>query len=237
MKFSPPLQSAVLLRRYQRFLADVQLADGSVITLHCPNTGSMLRCQDSGSKVWYSLSGNPQRKYPGTWELVQNLDGAMVGINTARANALVREALDAGSIGELAGYAECRAEVAYGRQGSRIDLLLGGHKKEPDCYVEVKNVSLALDDGVGLFPDAVSRRGQKHLQELLEVAATGARAVLFFCVQHSAVREVRPADGIDGEYGRLLREARRGGVELMAWRARMSSREIRLETAVPVVLP
>lgn len=221
MEFPQPLREAVLLRRYKRFLADVELPDGGVLTLHCPNTGSMKNCREPGSRVWYTDSGDPKRKYPCTWQIVEVGGRHRVGVNTALANRLAREAIGNGSVAPLAGYGRIRAEVAYGARGSRIDLLL----EEPaggggPCHVEVKSVSLGLGGGLGAFPDAVTERGRKHLRELTAVRAAGGRAVLLFCVQHSGVDAVVPADDIDPEYGRLLREAHRAGVEVLAFGAR-----------------
>lgn len=240
MKLPGPLREAVLLRRYKRFLADVETTEGERLTLHCPNTGSMKNCQEPGSRVWYSWSDNPKRKYPGTWQLLERSDGDLVGINTGLANHLVREAIERGVVTELAGYKGLRREVAYGESGrSRIDLLLEDHPEAPDCHVEVKNVSLGEAGAVGLFPDAVTARGQKHLRELMQVSAEGGRAVLFFCVQHTGIDELRPADRIDPEYGRLLREAAAAGVELLAWRARfdVEEAEVKLVEPLPVRLP
>lgn len=238
MKFVPPLHKAILIKRYKRFLADVTLPDGSIRTLHCPNTGSMLHCALPGSRVWFSDSGNPARKYPCTWELVEVDQRYKVGINTGRANALVKEAITEGVIAQLCGYGNCRSEVAYGSEKSRIDFLLSDKPAAPgvDCYVEVKSVTLGLGQGQGAFPDAVTTRGLKHLRELIEMKALGQRAVLFFCVQHEGIHEVRPADEIDPAYGALLREAQRMGVEVMAYRTDISEQEIRLAAEVPVRL-
>lgn len=237
MLFDPPLQSAILIQRYKRFLADVRLPDGSQLTLHCPNTGSMLNCQVPGSRVWYSTAANPDRKYPHTWELVESPEGELIGINTGRANHLVREAIEAQRLVELRDYPVLRGEVSYGQEKSRIDLLLQGHASQPDCYVEIKNVSLGMGAGLGLFPDAVTQRGQKHLRELMQVRAAGLRAVLLFCVQHTGIAELRPADAIDPEYGMLLREASAQGVELLAYAASLAPGEITLAARLPVVLP
>ncbi len=238
MKFEPPLQAATLIKRYKRFLADVTLDDGSMRTLHCPNTGSMLHCAEPGSRVWFSDSGNPARKYPCTWELVEVDQKHRVGINTGRANALVKEAIALGAIEELRGYANCRSEVPYGSEKSRIDFLLSDNPDVPgtDCYVEVKSVTLGLGGGQGAFPDAVTTRGLKHLRELMEMKASGQRAVLLFCVQHEGIREVRPADEIDAAYGALLRVAHSKGVEVIAYSAQISEQEIRLVEQLPVRL-
>lgn len=239
MKFSPPLKSAQLIKRYKRFLADVVLADGSLLTMHCPNTGSMKGCAKPGSKIWYSRSNNEKRKYPHTFELIELEDSAIASINTGRANALVKEAIEQDLIAELAGYEQVKAEVKYGKENSRIDFLLREHPDRPEqsCYVEVKSVTLGLGAGLGKFPDAVTTRGAKHLRELMEMKAAGHRAVLFFCVQHTGIEKVEPADEIDPEYGRILRKAEAAGVEIMAYRANISPQEITLVSSVPVILP
>lgn len=236
MKFDPPLRPAHLMRRYKRFLTDVELPDGGTLTALCPNTGSLLGCLTPGAPVWLSRSDAPTRKYAHTWELVQASGGALVGINTQIANRLAEEAIAAGVIAELRGYTHCAREVRYGSERSRIDLLLSA-PGEPPCYVEVKNVTAAVDAGVALFPDAVSERGSKHLRELMQEVARGHRAVLLFCVQRQDVHEVRPADGIDPLYGSTLRAAIAQGVEVLAYRARVSPGEIVLAERIPVVCP
>lgn len=232
MKFEQALIPGTLIKRYKRFLADVELDDGRVITAHTPNTGSMLGCCEPGSRVWLSDSGNTERKYPLSWELVETAPGVLTGINTGLPNKLVEEGIRNGVVRELQGYAGINREVRYGRERSRIDLLLQGSGK-PDCYVEVKNVTLA-QNGIGYFPDAVSARGSKHLRELAEVVAAGKRGIIFFCVQRKDVNEVRPADTIDKKYGDTLRQVVAGGVEALAWRADVSPEEIRLDQKLPV---
>ena len=238
MRFAPQLQKATLIKRYKRFLADVTLPDGTFRTLHCPNTGSMLHCAEAGSRVWYSDSGNPARKYPFTWELVEVDQRYKVGINTGRANALVKEAIALGVIAQLRGYENCRGEVPYGSEKSRIDFLLTGKPDSPgvDCYVEVKSVTLGLGKGLGAFPDSVTTRGLKHLRELMEMKISGHRAVLLFCIQHEGIQEIRPADEIDPAYGALLREVKSRGVEVIAYRAEIDEQEIRLANEVPMRL-
>ena len=235
MQFPSPLVEGRLIRRYQRFLADVSLVDGSEVTAHCPNTGSMLGCAEPGFPVWLSRSDNPNRKYPYTWELVEVGAGLMVGINTARSNRLVREAVEDGTIKELAGYASLRSEVRFGNEGSRADLLLSADGRRP-CFVEVKNVTAAVSGGIALFPDAVTARGTKHLRELASVVAGGGRAVLCFSVQRQDATEVRPADDIDPLYGRTLRQVLEAGVEVVAYRAEVSTKEVCLRQRIPVVL-
>lgn len=234
MQFEAPLLEGRLIRRYKRFLADVELADGTVVTAHTPNTGSMLGCCSPGSRVWLRDSGSSTRKYPLSWELVETEHGVLVGINTGLSNALVREAIEEGVIAELAGYADIRAEVRYGDEKSRIDLLLGGHPQAPDCYVEVKNVTLA-EDGAAYFPDAVSVRASKHLRELMCMVRQGYRACLCFCVQRADVDHMRPADHIDAAYGAALREALAAGVEVLAYQARVQPTGVALGQSIPVL--
>ena len=235
MKFSPPLQRALLQRRYKRFLADIQLPNGHTVTIHCPNTGSMMNCVVAGSPCWYSISDNPKRKYPYTWELASDASGGLIGINTGKANHLVREAIDNGVIEELQGYEFMQAEVKYGQENSRIDFLLKGHSRL-DCYVEVKSVTLHTGNGVGLFPDSVSQRGAKHLRELMAMVQQGHRAVLLYCVQHSGIKQVLPARDIDAVYAQILAEAVNVGVEVLAYGAQVSSSEIVLTHSLPFSL-
>jgi len=233
MEFKSPLIEATLLRRYKRFLADVRLSDGEVITVHTANTGSMLGCAEPGSRVWLSRSESTTRKYPYSWE-ISEAAGVLVGINTALPNALVREAIEAGVIVELQGYRSLRGEVPFGSERSRVDWLLQGHGDQGDCYVEVKNVTAAVA-GTAIFPDAVSARGAKHLRELMGVVAAGQRGVLCFCVQRGDVTAVRPADEIDSVYGETLRRARQNGVELIAYQAEVSPAGIALRRPLPVL--
>ncbi|MBK8322904.1 MAG: DNA/RNA nuclease SfsA [Betaproteobacteria bacterium] len=235
MKFAAPLVEGRLVKRYKRFLADVELEGGGAITAACPNTGSMMGCCEPGSRVWLSESDSPTRKYRHTWEIVESAR-ELVGINTGLPNRLVREAIETGVIAGLSGYGSIRPEVAFGEERSRIDLLLEDAAR-PACYVEVKNVTAAVTGRVALFPDAVSERGAKHLRELMRLKGQGLRAVLVFCVQRGDVDEVRPADAIDPVYGRTLREAIAAGVEVMAWRAKVSTRDIAIDTSLAVRCP
>ncbi|MBR9909533.1 MAG: DNA/RNA nuclease SfsA [Gammaproteobacteria bacterium] len=233
MKFSAPLQQGTFLRRYKRFLVDVGLPGGEEITIHCPNTGSMRACLAEGSPCWFSRSDNPARKYPHTWEIATTPAGDLAGVNTGRANGLVVEAIEAGVITELQGYNELATEVRYGEERSRIDILLSG--AGGDCYVEVKSVTLCEDGDRGLFPDAVSSRGAKHLRELMLMVARGHRAVLCYCVQHSAITSVAAAEHIDPAYSTALREAVAAGVEVLAYGARLGPTEIVLDRALPFI--
>jgi sugar fermentation stimulation protein A len=228
----PPLFPGKLIKRYKRFLADIELADGSIITAHCPNSGSMLGCNLPGSPVMVSVSRNPNRKLAHTWELVQ-FNGFWVGLNTMLPNRLAEEAILDGTITELQGFERLRREVPYGSERSRIDILLEGEKG--CCYVEVKNVTL-VQDGLALFPDAVTERGQKHLRELMEVVRNGDRGVILFTVQRGDGSAVAPADTIDPVYGKLLREAVKHGVEALAYRAEVRPEQIRLTERLPIVL-
>lgn len=231
MRFDPPLVAARLLRRYKRFLADVETASGDVLTLHCPNTGSMRNCMPEGARVWYSTSEKPGRKYRHTWEQVETPSGDRIGIHTGRANTLVAEALEAGLIPELADFPERRAEVKVGR--SRLDFVLAGASGV--CHLEVKSVTLLESDGLGLFPDAVSERARRHLEDLTARAEAGLSAALLYCVQHTGIRRVAPADGIDPAYGEALRRAIACGVQVLAWQAELSSTATRLVRPLPVL--
>ncbi len=231
MKLPQPLYPGVLIRRYKRFLADVELESGGTVTAHCPNSGSMKGCSIPGGRVLLSMSGNPGRKLRYTWELAQ-VNGSWVGINTGLPNKLAAEAIRLGAIPELSGYDDIRSEVRYGKD-SRIDLLLSGPRGL--CYVEVKNVTL-VEGNRALFPDAETLRGQKHLKELMREVREGNRSVIFFVVQRGDARALAPADAIDPEYGRLLRLAVKNGVEALAWQADVHPWEIRLARSLEVRL-
>jgi len=235
MNFEASLQSGILLHRYKRFLADVKLDSDEIITIHCPNTGSMKNCKEPGSRVWFSTSENKKRKYPHTWQFVEVNKHDLVGINTGLSNKLVVEAIQNSTVRELRNYEQLKTEVPYGEQNSRIDILLSN--KNEECYVEVKNVSLGMENGVGLFPDAVTTRGQKHLEELMLVKKSGARAMLFFCVQHTGIEKVSPADDIDPKYSALLRMAMAEGVESIAYRADIDTKNsmVELKNQIPVI--
>jgi len=231
MQFGPLLEGR-LLRRYKRFLADVELPGGEIIIAHCPNTGAMTGCAEEGSRVWLSVSDSKTRKYPHTWELVETSSG-MACIHSARANQVVREALAAGLIPGFDAYPGIRTEVKYG-QDSRVDLLLEGEGGR--VFVEVKSVTLCREGGHGSFPDAVSERGRKHLKALQGVLAADTRAALFFCVFHSGISSVSAAGDIDPLYREALQEALAAGVEVLAWRAQVSPQGIELLQALPFSL-
>ena len=232
------LVHARLIKRYKRFLADVRLDNDEIITVHCPNTGSMKNCVEENAEIWLLDSNNPKRKYRYTWEYLRTSLGHHIGVNAGKANQLVQFAIRDDLVEPLAGYDTIRSEVKYGDENSRIDLLLQDSKKQ-DCYVEVKSVTLLEDppsNGIGYFPDAVSERGAKHLRELIKMSQSDARSVLFFCVQHTGIQEVRPADHIDREYGKLLREALDSGVEVLAYKVRKSNKGFRLWRDLPVIV-
>jgi sugar fermentation stimulation protein A len=238
MDFQPSFTSGVLLRRYKRFLADVDFGEKGVETVHCPNTGSMKNCLADNSTCWTSVSDNKKRKYPRTLEIVTTPTGQLAGINTARANGLVEEALQNNVITQLRGYAQIRREQASPVDKSRMDFLLSEHQgDEPNCYVEVKSVTLQEADGFGYFPDSVSERGKRHLEALTEIVAQGLRAALVFCVQHTGIERVRPADHIDPKYGAALRHALAAGVEILAYKADISPQSITLKQQLPVETP
>lgn len=218
-----------LIRRYKRFLADVELADGRLVTAHTPNTGSMQQCAVPGYRVLLSQSDNPKRKLAWSWELVE-VNGHWVDINTHRANRIVEEALRQGQIEAFRGY-KVRPEFPFA--SSRIDFMLEG----PDDRVllEVKNVTLCCDEQVACFPDAVTIRGQKHLRDLMTAVQDGWQAAVFFLVQRGEATSFSPADAIDAVYARLLRQAAASGVEILAYRTEVSPQENRVARALKVL--
>jgi sugar fermentation stimulation protein A len=233
MRFDTPLTQARLVRRYKRFLADMEFPDGRVRTVHCPNTGAMLGCDQPGALAWLSRAANPERKYSWTWELVEAENGVLVGIHTGRSNRLVGEAIGNGLLPQLKDYSQIRGEVVAS-PGFRVDFVLSGHNSRPDCFLEVKNVTAAVNRRIALFPDAISERASRHLRELMLKLQQGQRAMLCFCVQRDDVREVRPAASIDPIYAQTLREASQRGVEICACVARVTTEELVLYRTVPV---
>ncbi len=235
MKFSDPYTEGILIKRYKRFLADIELEDGAIITAHTPNTGAMTGCSTPGSRVWLRDTGNPDRKYPYSWEIVETKPDVLVGIHTGLSNKLVHEAITNGVITELQNYQQILSEVPYGDEKSRIDLLLrkDDSTDTEQCYVEIKNVTL-VEDNIAYFPDAVSARGTKHLRELMKMVDQGHRAVIFYCVQRNDATGFRPAQTIDPLYAETLRLAVQTGVEAMAYIAEISTEEIKLVQSIPV---
>lgn len=235
MRFDPPLEEGRLLRRYKRFLADIETAGGEQLTIHCPNTGSMLNCMSEGCRVWFSRSQDPKRKLPGTWELGETPHGRLACINTARANALVEEALRGGVITELAGFTGLRREVRFGEENSRADFCL--EFTTGPAWIEVKSVTLGFaDSAVAAFPDARTERGSRHLRELAAQARAGVRAVQLYCVNLSGIEAVRAAQEVDPAYAAGLREAREAGVEVLAYGAEITPEAIRLVRRLEVLL-
>jgi len=232
MKIELPLLSGRFLRRYKRFLVDVELDDGRVVTVHCPNSGSMLGLQVEGAPVVVSDSGNPKRKLQMTLERIR-IGRAWVGVNTMLPNHVVREGIEAGRVPALTGYGSVRSEVKLGTR-SRIDLFLSDGE-QPDCWVEVKNATLRVGDRAA-FPDSVTARGLKHLEELTNVVEGGGRAAMFFLVNRSDCDGLEPADDIDPAYGKGLRRAAAAGVEILAHRALLTPGAVRVGPALAVHL-
>lgn len=234
MIFPKPLVTGRLIKRYKRFLSDIELDNGEIVTAHCANPGSMLGLAEPGSRVWLSRSTNPKRKLPFSWELVD--DGrSLVGINTSRPNDLVAEAVTSGAVAELAGYQDLKREVPYG-QNSRIDLLLESPDR-PSCYVEIKSVTLSRRPGVAEFPDSVTARGAKHLDELAAVAQSGARAVLFFLAQRTDCDRLEVAADLDPAYAEAFARASASGVEVVCYGCKVGPEAIELDRPLPVAQP
>src|SRR5215470_9336124 len=235
MRFPVPLFPATLVRRYKRFLADVVLSSGETVTVHCANPGSMIGLNVAGARVWLSKSASPSRKLAHSWELVEvDLGGGaeLVGINTIHPNALAAEAIAAGAVAELAGYASVRREVKYGKN-SRVDFLLEAPARPP-CYLEIKNVHLMRQPGLAEFPDAITKRGTRHLQELSAMVRAGARAVMLYLVQIGSARSFALARDIDPAYKRAFDLARSAGVEAIARRCRVTQDGIEVADAIPI---
>ncbi|MBL94113.1 MAG: Sugar fermentation stimulation protein A [Alphaproteobacteria bacterium MarineAlpha3_Bin5] len=225
-----------LIKRYKRFLADVELEDGTIVTAHCPNSGSMESVKTPGAKVWLSPAKNKNRKLKFTWELIQVRD-TLVGINTNLSNKIVVEGIENGLIPELDGYTILTQEVPYG-QNSRIDILLRSPDK-PDCYVEVKNTTLRRQwnkEGLVEFPDAVTKRGTKHLRELAEMVKHGNRSIMFFLVQREDANRFCIAEDIDPEYGATFKEAIKCGVEVLCYTCSLTTERIKINSAIDVML-
>jgi sugar fermentation stimulation protein A len=240
VRFAAELVPATLKRRYKRFLADVELNDGSTITAHVANPGAMLGLQAPGSRVWLSKSPSATRKLPYSWELIEADFGAgaeLVGVNTMHPNTIVAEALTERAIPELAGYASIRREVKYGEgmfgKASRVDFLLE-HPDRPPCYLEVKNVHMMRRQGLAEFPDSVTARGARHLEELAAVAASGARAVMLFVIQIGSSSAFTLARDIDPGYGLAFDRACAAGVEAVAYTCRLSRDGVVLAKPVPI---
>ena len=230
MRFKSPLVPGVLIRRYKRFLADIRLADGRLVTAHCPNSGSMKGCDLPGREVLLSTTENPRRKTRYTWELIR-LPSTWVGINTLTANRLVAEAAHRKIIPELEPFDKLFSEVAL--ENSRIDFCLV--QDDMSLFVEVKNVTL-VEDGTALFPDAPTARGRKHLQTLITAINRGHRTAMFYVVQREDAECFAPASDIDLAYAQALHLARQAGMQIIAYSAKVGPEEIYLGSPLPVSL-
>ncbi|MCK5543113.1 MAG: DNA/RNA nuclease SfsA [Desulfobacterales bacterium] len=227
----PPLIAGILIKRYKRFLADVQLIEtGRIVTAHCPNSGSMKGCAEQGSQVFLSESDNPKRKLKYTWELVKT-SGTMIGINTQVPNKLVKQAIENGLIKELSGYDKIKAEIKTSEH-TRLDLLLEKNTGAK-CYVEIKNCTL-VENNIAMFPDAVTTRGQKHLTELEDLVAQGHRGVIFYLIQRMDAKIFQPADMIDKTYAEKLKRAARNGVEIITRDTIIDTKMISIGKPIPV---
>ncbi|MGE0054895.1 MAG: DNA/RNA nuclease SfsA [Hyphomicrobium sp.] len=238
MKFPSPLHRGKLIKRYKRFLADVMLDDGTTVTASCPNTGAMLGLTAPGSTVWLSHSEKTSRKYAHTLEMVEaNLGSSptLVGINTGHPNAIVSAAITSGLIPEVSGYQSLRREVRYGIN-SRVDILLEDPAKGL-CYVEVKNVHLMREPGLAEFPDSKTERGAKHLAELSNVVAEGHRAVMVYLIQRADAESFSLARDIDTAYAQAAARASAAGVEMLAYRCKLSPQDIVLDSPIPLREP
>lgn len=231
MKLPSPLLRGCLIERYKRFFADVELEDGTKVTAHCPNPGSMMGLKEPGTEVYLSESDNPKRKLKYTWELLVQ-EGAFVGINTNLPNKIALEAISEDLIGELQGYTQRRTEVRYGKN-SRIDILLE-NEGAPPCYVEIKNVHLSRTPQLAEFPDSVTARGAKHLEELGDMAQNGARSVMLFLVQRTDCKSFGLAGDIDRTYEEAMKRALDRGVEVLCYDCSIDLAEIRVRKALPV---
>jgi len=225
----PPLTKGTLLKRYKRFLADVELENGTIVTAHCPNTGSMKDCCEPGRPVYLSYHDNPKRKLKYTWELIA-MPASLVGVNTLVPNRLVKHAIQTNQVEALRGYAEIKSEVRMGAN-SRVDLYLQDARRGT-CHVEIKNCTM-VRNGIARFPDAVTTRGLKHIQELSAQVAEGQRSVMFYFIQRMDADAFQPADDIDPAYGAGLREAVARGVEILAYDVHIDLQGIRLNRRLP----
>lgn len=236
MKFNPPLIKAKLLQRYRRFLTDIETDKGDVITIHCPNTGSMMNCILKESDAWYQASTDPTRKTAGTWVIATTPFNRLANINTHLANHLVEEAIENGTIDLDKPYVKLQREVKYGSENSRIDLKLT-HEDDSHTYIEVKSVTLGFEENkIAAFPDTVTVRGTKHLRELTALANSGIAAMLIYCVNLTGIEGVRPADEIDPAYGKALRKAINSGVKVRAFATSITPDEIIITHELPVIV-
>lgn len=231
MQFKEPLVQATLIKRYKRFLVDVKMDNDEIITAHCPNTGTMLSCSTPGSRVCLSRSANPKRKYPHTLEMVK-IDSTWIGVNTARTNRLVEEAITNEQIAEFQDVQKVKREIRTSEH-TRLDLQV--IQANDSTLIEVKNCSLAVD-GCAMFPDAVTARGTKHLRELIRLTAKGLRSCIFFLVQRMDADRFSPAAHIDPLYSDTLLQAAEAGVLLLVYQAEVSPEDIKIVGSLPCSL-
>jgi len=229
MKYPAPIQKGKLIKRYKRFLADIEL-DGEIITAHCANSGSMMGVKDEGAPVWVSAAANPNRKLKWDWQVIE-IEDAKVCINTALPNKIAEEAILADQIPELSGYETLRREVKYGKN-SRIDILLEDENRPP-CYVEIKNVTLSRERGLAEFPDSRTERGTKHLRELADMARAGHRAVMFYLVNRDDCEAFKLAEDIDPDYAAEFQKAAAAGVEKIVYASQISPTGINIDRNSP----
>ena len=227
------LHRGIFLRRYKRFFAEISSDSGEILTLHCPNTGSLKNCLIESSPCLYSLSSNKNRKLSGTLEFVTTRFGNLAGINSAAANKIVASALNARVIQSLGGYDTFLKEVKFGEENSRLDFRLQNSKNLlPDCFLEVKSATYDIGNGIILFPDSVTARGARHLRALTSAVEKGYRAVLFFCVQVSNSKMLKIAENIDPHYADTLAKAITAGVEIEAWNTKLLGDEVTLREQI-----
>ena len=223
MKFESKLIKATILKRYKRFLSDIELENGEIICAHVPNTGSMKTCWEENWSVYLSESNNPKRKLKYTLEMTDN-GSSLISVNTGLTNKLAKEALENNVIQEFLGYENIKAEQkAY---DSRFDFFLSGHADQPDAFIEVKNVTLLGENQTALFPDSVSTRGQKHLKDLIKAKKDGNRAAMLYVVNREDVSSFEPAKEIDPTYAQLVNEAKDNGVEILVYQCKLTPEEI-----------
>ncbi len=226
----PDLIPGTLIKRYKRFLADVKLNTGETVTAHCPNSGTMKECSEPGRPVFISHHNKPERKLKYTWEII-DMPTSLVGVNTMVPNRLVKTSIENRLVPELNHYDTIKPEITVNKK-SRLDLLLTKNNGEDKCYVEIKNCTL-VKDGIASFPDAVTKRGQKHLVELQKLAARGNRCVNFYLIQRMDAKTFKPADAIDPAYGKELRKAVKNGVEILVYDVKIDLEKIRLNRKIP----
>lgn len=235
MKLPQEYLHGILIKRYKRFLVDVKLDDDVIMTAHTANTGAMLGCAEPGMQVWLYDRYNPKRKYRYSWELVADKENNFVGIHSHHANKLVEEAIHEKKIKDLQDYQSISAEVKYLNTNSRFDFLLSGNNGKPDCYLEVKNVTAKRNNSTAIFPDAVSTRGQKHLQHLMDAKSKGYRAAIIYCIQRNDVDYFSAAQEIDSDYAKLVTKAKDAGVEIIATKCVVNPQEIYISEPVKLL--